>query len=253
MLRALHEAAKGMPWKDMSKPAVEVLSGNCPKVLSDMVAQLLSGNRTKLLSDNQPNILSGNQPNVLSGNKPTILSGNEASILSENRISILSNIKIEIHINGNGNVLGDHGPRPPMPPMPPHAMPPSTMPYQGYGAHRRSRGPQGSFRRHSLHHTSAATSPTGRSRPRNQRRRRSRKAPCLTACRAFCWPHRYMLVGARGYAEDAAKAPPSFDPRLTADDDAYMNRQASALLAEVDKAVAPPRRALPRPRRGGWL
>ncbi len=52
-----------------------------------------------------------------------------------------------------------------------------------------------------------------------------------------------MLVGARGYAEDAAKAPPSFDPRLTADDDAYMNRQASALLAEVDKALAanPPR------------
>jgi L-ascorbate metabolism protein UlaG (beta-lactamase superfamily) len=47
-----------------------------------------------------------------------------------------------------------------------------------------------------------------------------------------------VLIGPRAHSEDAAKAPPAVDPRLAADDDAYMNRQASALLAEVDKALA---------------
>jgi L-ascorbate metabolism protein UlaG (beta-lactamase superfamily) len=47
-----------------------------------------------------------------------------------------------------------------------------------------------------------------------------------------------MLYGACSYGEDSAKASASVDPRLSADDDAYMNRQASALLTEVEKALA---------------
>lgn len=57
----------------------------------------------------------------------------------------------------------------------------------------------------------------------------------------------WLIAGAAGLAQEAPKTAQAVDPRLNADDDAYLNRQAKALLASVDQALASSQPQAPQP------
>ncbi|MBI2424144.1 MAG: hypothetical protein HYV27_15035 [Candidatus Hydrogenedentes bacterium] len=56
-----------------------------------------------------------------------------------------------------------------------------------------------------------------------------------------------ILLCATTWAEEGAPVPPVVDPRLTQDDDAYLNRQAQSLLATVDETLAAHPPVVPEP------
>lgn len=67
----------------------------------------------------------------------------------------------------------------------------------------------------------------------------------LIVLAAIVWAALFLLPGKTGAAADSI---PQIDPRIGAEDDAYLNRQAAALLADVSETLTQVRPCVPEPR-----